>query len=276
MTLEFNEYRVLTAINGKKAIELLSGLETPPDIVISDIMMPEMDGYDFFRAISTNPKWSQIPFFFLTARSAPSDIRFGKILGVDDYITKPVDIDDLLARIAGTIKRRQKIKNLNAKINGIFSSMRSELKPSISEEEREQVQFFMMDWDDILGPQVKTFYPSKFSLPITLEDLGIQLYQATVSIYGHLNFYDARGILISIQNIKKDGYLFFDSVTDQNVRGGKKQFMLALIAPKINYFESLKIKVIFTDVSDQIKTAKYWDVEDVWKQLTKLLSESIF
>ncbi|MFX1513899.1 MAG: response regulator transcription factor [Promethearchaeota archaeon] len=276
LALEFNRYRVITAENGKVALELLSNLEIPPDIVISDIMMPKMDGYEFFQEVSENSDWNHIPFFFLTARSAQSDIRFGKLLGVDDYITKPVNIDDLLARISGTLSRRKKMKILSTKINRLFSSLKSEFKPSISETERGKVQFFMMDWDDILGPQVKAFFPPRNSLPLTLEDLGTQLYQATISIYGHSDSYDSHGVLLSIKNIEKDGYLFFDTVSDSKVRGGRKQFMFALIAPKINYFESLKIKEVLTDLSSQIKRGLSWNSKIIWKKLSKILSSPFF
>lgn len=76
-------------MSGDKAIKTLSNLNSTPEVIISDIMMPNMDGYDFFNAISTHSQWNQIPFLFLTAKSTPEDIRLGKMLGVDDYITKP-------------------------------------------------------------------------------------------------------------------------------------------------------------------------------------------
>ncbi|MCK4848744.1 MAG: response regulator, partial [Candidatus Heimdallarchaeota archaeon] len=91
VALEANEYEVETASNGKKAIKKLSEMGKNPDLIISDIMMPEMDGYDFFNIVSQNSVWSRIPFVFLSAKSKPEDVRFGKILGADDYITKPFD-----------------------------------------------------------------------------------------------------------------------------------------------------------------------------------------
>ena len=89
LILESNNYKSITSRNGKEALVILNELDQVPDIIISDIMMPEMDGYEFFKEISNSSRWNRIPFIFLSARSTPQDIRFGKLLGVDDYITKP-------------------------------------------------------------------------------------------------------------------------------------------------------------------------------------------
>ena len=67
MTLEFNECRVITAQNGVEGLKILKELEKIPDIIVSDIMMPEMNGYDFFSLVSDDPVFSHIPFIFLSA-----------------------------------------------------------------------------------------------------------------------------------------------------------------------------------------------------------------
>ena len=91
-------------------------------------MMPEMDGYEFFREISNNPRWNRIPFLFLSARTTPKDIRFGKLLGADDYLTKPFDEKDLLAILSGRIARSKRVDALNNKIDETFSKMDIEMK----------------------------------------------------------------------------------------------------------------------------------------------------
>lgn len=123
LILESNNYKSITAKNGKEALEILSNLEEIPDIIISDIMMPEMDGYEFFRVISNEPRWNRIPFLFISARSTPENIRFGKSLGVDDYLTKPFDERDLLAILSGRIARNKRVNALNSKIDEAFSKM---------------------------------------------------------------------------------------------------------------------------------------------------------
>ncbi len=97
--MEANDYTVETAMTGSEAIKKLSARETVPDLIISDIMMPEMDGYELYQVLSNDPKWKEIPLLFLSALATPDDIRFSRILGVTDYITKPFKEEDLLKMI---------------------------------------------------------------------------------------------------------------------------------------------------------------------------------
>jgi len=106
--LELSGYRVLTASNGKKALNVLEGER--PDLIISDIMMPEMDGYAFHTAVREIGRLTSIPFIFLTARGEKSDIRRGRSAGADDYITKPFDDEDLLAAIQGKLSRFEAVR----------------------------------------------------------------------------------------------------------------------------------------------------------------------
>ena len=217
VTLEFNDYEVISAKNGKEGLSVLEKVERLPDLIISDIMMPEMDGYEFFENVSENPKWNQIPFFFLTARASPEDIRFGKMLGIDDYLTKPFKENDLLAAISGKISRKKKIKEL-------LSSLDIEMKPSISEKQKEFIIIALFTWDDKLGPVIASSYPEDLDLPFSLTKIGVQLFNATSSIYGQTNLQGAQGILLNIKNIEQFGYLYFDSILDENARGGQNRF----------------------------------------------------
>ncbi len=105
LLLEENDYEVITASNGKKALNLLSAAERLPDVIISDVNMPEMDGLEFFHYISENSRLKDIAFIFLTVVNSPEDVRQGKRLGVDHYLSKPFHKEDLLAVIEGTIAR---------------------------------------------------------------------------------------------------------------------------------------------------------------------------
>ena len=90
-------FRVLTAGDGQKALEIT--LKEQPDIIISDIAMPGMDGWDFCNQVRKNPYTSFIPFVFLSKKSeAPDRIR-GLQMGADDYLTKPFDMEELLTRV---------------------------------------------------------------------------------------------------------------------------------------------------------------------------------
>ena len=92
--LEANGYAVDSAAGGKEGIQLAK--DSPPDLIISDIMMPEIDGYAVFEAMQNDPKTAIIPFVFLTAKTDPDDIREGLGLGADDYLTKPFQSKTLL------------------------------------------------------------------------------------------------------------------------------------------------------------------------------------
>ncbi|MDN3670522.1 response regulator [Echinicola jeungdonensis] len=107
--LELNKYKVLTAIDGKTGVEL--AYENKPDLILCDIMMPELDGYGVLHILSKHPETSDIPFIFLTAKAEQTDFRKGMSLGADDYITKPFDGLDLLRAVETRLKKNEKLKS---------------------------------------------------------------------------------------------------------------------------------------------------------------------
>ena len=107
LALEAEGYQVLTASTGPEALEVLQ--TQPVRLILADIAMPEMNGYQLYEQVRKNPAWITIPFIFLTARSMDSDIRYGKELGVDDYLTKPIRAADLLAAVRGKLRRAQQV-----------------------------------------------------------------------------------------------------------------------------------------------------------------------
>lgn len=105
--LEINHYEVLTATNGIAGLDTLRQEKVPPDLILSDIMMPHMNGYDFFQAVRAETRWHHTQFVFLTAKGERDDIMFGKELGTDDYVVKPFDAKDLLRTIEAKLRRRK-------------------------------------------------------------------------------------------------------------------------------------------------------------------------
>ena len=101
--LELANYEVVTAKNGKE--EIKKATLFLPDIIICDIMMPELNGYGVLQILSTDPKTSKIPFIFLTAKSEKEDLRKGMNLGADDYLTKPFEESELLSAIENRLKK---------------------------------------------------------------------------------------------------------------------------------------------------------------------------
>lgn len=107
--LQLTGYHVYTAENGK--IGTSKALEVVPDIILCDIMMPELDGFGVLRILSNHPATMDIPFIFLTAKTEKEDFRKGMGLGADDYITKPYDDVQLLDTIEVRLKKSARIKN---------------------------------------------------------------------------------------------------------------------------------------------------------------------
>ncbi len=106
--LELAGYTVVTARNG---LDALAALERQlPDLIVSDINMPRMDGYQLFSQVRARPEWVSMPFIFLSARDEQMDVHRGKLLGADDYITKPFDSADLLVAVQAKLRRRAQLE----------------------------------------------------------------------------------------------------------------------------------------------------------------------
>ncbi|SDJ75325.1 cAMP-binding domain of CRP or a regulatory subunit of cAMP-dependent protein kinases [Catalinimonas alkaloidigena] len=101
--LELAGYRVLTAENGKVGVTLAR--QERPDLIICDIMMPELDGYGVLRMLHQQEELAHIPFIFLTAKAEREDFRKGMTLGADDYLTKPFDDNELLEAVDVRLKK---------------------------------------------------------------------------------------------------------------------------------------------------------------------------
>lgn len=97
------QYDVRTADNGEEALARIE--DQAPDLIISDVMMPKMDGFSLYNALESKPETRVIPFIFLTARSDDPARRQGLRHGADDYIEKPFDMDHLLIRVSRLIER---------------------------------------------------------------------------------------------------------------------------------------------------------------------------
>jgi len=101
--LEFEGFRVHRAPDGAAGLEIARTVR--PALILCDVMMPGMDGYAVLAAVRSDPRIAGVPFIFLTARGEKKDLRLGMTSGADDYLTKPVAIDDLLAAVRGRLAR---------------------------------------------------------------------------------------------------------------------------------------------------------------------------
>lgn len=127
--LQLARYNVTYASNGKTGVDLVQ--QDPPDLIICDVMMPELDGYGVLHILNKDPETASIPFIFLTAKADKSDFRTGMSLGADDYITKPFDGVDLLKVVELRLRKSELLKasygNNPADVSAFFSKAR-ELK----------------------------------------------------------------------------------------------------------------------------------------------------
>ena len=106
--LELSNYQTVTAEDGKKGVA--AAKSELPDLIICDVMMPELDGYGVLHMLGKDPKTLAIPFIFLTAKSESVDIRKGMGMGADDYITKPFEEMDLLDAVEMRLKKSEALK----------------------------------------------------------------------------------------------------------------------------------------------------------------------
>ena len=100
-----DEFEILAAENGQKCLNYLEEGQNP-DLILLDIMMPEMSGWEVYDKIRDNPDWRNIPIVFLTARTDRIAENAGEFLG-DDYIEKPIEIDQLRKRINSVLEKKQ-------------------------------------------------------------------------------------------------------------------------------------------------------------------------
>lgn len=110
--LELNGFEVWVAGDGREGLEILQKDSRVPDLIVSDISMPHMNGYDFFTAVKNQSHLKGVPFIFLTALGARSDIRLGWEIGVDDYLVKPFQPEDFLAAVRNRLKRNREIRQI--------------------------------------------------------------------------------------------------------------------------------------------------------------------
>ena len=96
--LETEGYTVFTAADGMQALQVMEK-EVCPDLIVSDIMMPRMDGYAFLEAVRTHPKWTCIPFVFLTAKTEDKDVLKAKNLKAEGFIAKPFAPQELVTTV---------------------------------------------------------------------------------------------------------------------------------------------------------------------------------
>lgn len=264
--LKDHNYKVAEAQSGKQALNILSTSEKLPDLIICDVKMPELDGFETFKRISENPEWSQIPFIFLSRLSSPYHVRMGKSLGVDDYLLKPVKEEDLIAVVKGKIARYHRIKENNEKIKRLYFNLREDIIPDNSGISN-NIIFLYMHWDEIKGPSLITsHYNGKPTF--SMEKIGGQLFQGLNQIYSINTLNGPEDLLLFIQNIKRKAYVLLDLLKYEETM---IKFILCIISENINYFQSLELRALMLELSENIKKEKNWSIKDYWPRVYEVL-----
>ncbi|MFQ5407575.1 MAG: HD domain-containing phosphohydrolase [Anaerolineales bacterium] len=130
--LRLEGYDVHEAPHGRAGLARLKNIM--PDLILSDINMPEMNGIEFYKTLRKNPKLVTVPFVFLTANDSPEDIQRGRALGVEDYLTKPIRDDDLAAIVNARLLRSAEVEL--AQINQAYFETVNVLANSIEGRDR--------------------------------------------------------------------------------------------------------------------------------------------
>jgi two-component system, sensor histidine kinase and response regulator len=133
--LEEAGFQVSTASDGREALSRME--TTTPDLVLSDIGMPGMDGHAFYAGVRARPQWDSVPFVFLSGRGEPLDVLEGKGRGVDDYLVKPFTAEALLVAVRARLSRRAQLEALRerqvAEIrNGILATLHHEFRTPLT------------------------------------------------------------------------------------------------------------------------------------------------
>ena len=148
-----DDYRIRVARSGAKALELIEG-PTPPDLVLLDVMMPEMDGYEVCRRIKASPVGNRIPVIFVTVVDEPQNKVDGFNIGAADYITKPFDIDEVRARV----RTHLELARLRHLLEGQVAQRTALLEQS--EEKYRILADYSPNWEYWMAPDGRYLYVS--------------------------------------------------------------------------------------------------------------------
>lgn len=148
--LELSNYKAITASNGKIGID--KALQDVPDLIICDIMMPEIDGYGVLESLALQDKTKHIPFIFLSAKTKHKEIRKGMNMGADDYLTKPFEEEELLGAVESRLAKANLFTEKEPEVNG------EEQQENIVQNLEELRDFFIKEGDSMIFNKEDVIY----------------------------------------------------------------------------------------------------------------------
>lgn len=175
--LTSNGFEVFVAENGYVGIQLI--IEIEPDLVLCDIMMPELDGYEVLKTVRKSANIANTPFIFLTAKIEKTDIRNGMQLGADDYLTKPFEEQELINSINSRLERTKK---LNEEIERKVQQLKNNMSAVYSHEVNTPLNG-IMGLSDVLLKYYKTSLPPNVVEMINyIKEAGARLFRTTSNL----------------------------------------------------------------------------------------------
>lgn len=161
--LQFEGFHAYGARNGREGVELAQSCQ--PDLIVCDILMPDIDGYTVLSKLRCSQKTAAIPLIFLTAKVTMADLRRGMELGADDYLTKPCTVEQFLAAIATRLQRHENLVNL---YKDAIATHREQNKTTISQSASDR--FIFPDCPKLA--KVFHFIENYYHKPINLNDVA--------------------------------------------------------------------------------------------------------
>ncbi len=224
----FSEYRVVEAINGSEMLVFIE--KEIPDIILLDVMMPGEDGFSLAKKLSQSDRTKNIPIIFVTAKDSGADVVIGFNSGAYDYIKKPFDQDEMIARVKSVIYKSQKEKYLTEQsrtdsLTGIYNrryfSERLSVEIERSKRNHEPISIAMLDIDffkkinDTYGHQAGDYILKSFSVQINsqirpydiLARFGGEEY---IVLFPKIIKKDALSVLTRLQNVIQSFNFKFD------------------------------------------------------------------
>jgi len=181
--LENEDYEVYAAENGKTGVEM--ALSIQPDLVLCDIMMPVMDGYETLKELRKHVVTATTPFIFLSAKNSPQDLRLGMELGADDYIPKPFTMEELVGGVGMRIKRSAEfIEKSEAKLNELTQNMGTPITEVINEPLKAVIGFSKMLMTEY--PNMEKFEMAEFNQLIYRAGMKLRIVVGKSYLYQQL------------------------------------------------------------------------------------------
>jgi len=263
--LELANYNCLQASNGKEGVRV--ALDSSPDLIICDIMMPELDGYGVLHILNKREDTRHIPFIFLSAKSEKTDFRKGMSMGADDYLTKPFDDKELLQAVELRLSKKSSPAPVNQKFeeNGSSIAFEKKLQDALKElfESSEERQFRKKEIIFSEGERTHYLYMVKTgSVKLyKTNDIGKEVILKLVGpneFFGYLSILN-EGVFSESASALENTYVkiipkaeFLKSLFEKKELAS---FMIKLLADQVNEAEDRLMKMAYNSVRKKVAEA---------------------